>query len=154
MSQKKVLVIEDNPVYVRIIEKRLQNTGFITVTAQDGLLGYNLAKKIQPDLIVLDLMLPTMDGHKVCRLLKFDKTTKAIPVLILTSRGGEADVELSRYTRADAFLAKTVKSEEMIATVRRLLENAEHFDVERISFGGEELEILKCKHEPEKIEVA
>jgi DNA-binding response OmpR family regulator len=144
-NSKKALVIEDNLVYAKIVEKRLASDGFTVVHARDGLEGFNMARKIRPDLIILDLMLPTMDGHKVCRLLKFDRNCKNIPIVILTSRDTEADAELAEYSRADAFLAKTVNSAIMMDVVHRLLEAASQYEVEKVVFEGETLDVLKCR---------
>lgn len=145
LNPKKALVIEDNPVYAKIIEKRLASDGFAIVITHDGLTGFNLVRKIRPDIIILDLMLPTMDGHKICRLLKFDKTCKDIPIVILTSRDTEADAELAEYSRADAFLAKTVNGAIMMNVVHRLLEAASQYEVEKVVFEGETLDVLKCR---------
>jgi DNA-binding response OmpR family regulator len=141
----KALIIEDNPMYVKIVEKRLVQDGFTVFHARDGLEGFNLARKISPDIIILDLMLPTMDGHKICRLLKFDRTCKDIPIVILTSRDTEADAERAEYSRADAFLAKTVNGAIMMDVVHRLLETASQYEVEKVVFEGETLDVLKCK---------
>jgi DNA-binding response OmpR family regulator len=146
LNPKKALVIEDNPVYAKIIEKRLASDGIIVVHAQDGLVGFNLARKIRPDIIILDIMLPSLDGYKVCHLLKFDKTFKDIPIVILTSRDTDVDAELAEYARADAFLVKkTVNSTIMMDVVHKLIETTGKYDVEEVMFEGETLDVLKCK---------
>jgi DNA-binding response OmpR family regulator len=137
-TKATVLVVEDNPIYVKIIEKRLIGGGFKTVKASDGLIGYNLARKIQPDLILLDLMLPGLDGHKVCRLIKFHRHLRRIPIVIFTSRDTDIDRKTAYKSRADAFLSKTASSASMLDTVRRQLEKAEQDLIEISQFFTEE----------------
>jgi DNA-binding response OmpR family regulator len=145
---KTVLIIEDNAIYAKIIQKRLESRGYGTAVATDGLAGYNLARKIRPHLILLDLMLPGLDGHKICRLIKFDQNLRNTPIAIFTSRDSEADEAIARTARADAYMLKTVSAGTMLEIVRRLLEKAELYEVEHIRFHGEELQILKTKSEP------
>ena len=75
---KRILIIEDNVVFRKMLMLRLQSNGYETDFAEDGLAGLEKAQKTKPDLIFLDLMLPKMDGHKVCRLLKFDKKSYSV----------------------------------------------------------------------------
>jgi len=83
---RKILIVEDNIAFSNILRIRIEAKGYKTEIAHDGLEGLNLARQTSPDLILLDLMLPKMDGHKVCRLLKFDKNFQRVPIVILTSR--------------------------------------------------------------------
>ena len=145
---KTVLIIEDNSIYAKIIQKRLESRGFRTEMASDGLSGYELARQTRPDLILLDLMLPGLDGHKVCRLIKFDQNLRNTPVAIFTSRDTEADESIARTTRADAYMLKTVGAGTMIEIIRGLLEKAEKYEVEHIRLQGEEVAVLKPKCDP------
>jgi two-component system, OmpR family, alkaline phosphatase synthesis response regulator PhoP len=124
-SQKTILIIEDNPVYLSVLQKRLGSRGYNTVLAGDGLEGYNLARKVRPDLILLDLMLPVMDGHKVCRLIKFNRTLRDTPVAIFTSRDTEGDERQAKAFRADAYMVKTISPGCMIGIIEQLLEKAD-----------------------------
>ena len=118
---KKLLIIEDNVAFSKILRIRLESKGYTTLLAQDGLKGLNMARETSPDLILLDLMLPVMDGQKVCRLLKFDKRFQNVPIVILTSRDLDEDAELAKKSGADAFLVKTIHPEVMLDVIERLL---------------------------------
>ena len=119
---KRILVIEDNEEFRKILQIRLESNGYETISAQDGLEGLNLVKKVKPDLIILDLMLPHMDGHKVCRFIKFDRSIRHIPIIILTSRDLDEDAEMAKQLGADAFILKTTRAEIMMDVVHKLLE--------------------------------
>jgi DNA-binding response OmpR family regulator len=144
---KTILIIEDNLAYARLIQKRLESRGYGTVVATDGLDGYNLARKIRPDLILLDLMLPGMDGHKICHLLKFDQNLRNTPIAIFTSHDTEADKSIALAARADAYMPKPVSTATMLEIVRSLLEKAERYEVEHIRFKGEDVTVMKSKRE-------
>jgi DNA-binding response OmpR family regulator len=144
---KTVLIVEDNAVYTKIIQKRLESNGYRAVTAADGLTGYDMARKLRPDLILLDLMLPGLDGHKVCRLIKFDRSLRSTPVAIFTSRDTEADETTAKQARADAYMLKTVSAATMLEIVRSLIEKAEHFEIEHIQYQGADLQVLKPRCE-------
>ena len=120
---KRILIIDDDEAYCSMIKIRLESIGYETYTAHDGLDGFNLAKREMPDLILLDLMLPSMDGHKICRLIKFDKRFKNIPVIMLTSRDLEKDCDIAKRNGADAFIVKTTKSKILLDVIRQLLVN-------------------------------
>jgi adenylate cyclase len=140
---KTILVIEDNSAYARIVRKRLESNGYNVVIAADGLEGYSLARKLRPDLVLLDLILPKMDGHKVCRLIKFDRTLRHTPVAMFTSRDTEADESMAKAARADAYMLKLVSAGTMLEVIRGLLEKAERFEAEHLRFQGEDLTVLK-----------
>ena len=120
-SQSKILIIEDNDTYRKMMSMRLQSSGFHILLAEDGLQGLDMIRKWVPDLVVLDLMLPLMDGHKICRLTKSDKKTRHIPIVILTSRDLDEDADMAKKCGADAFIVKTTRSEIIIDVVNRLL---------------------------------
>lgn len=120
--QKRLLIIEDNPTYREMLKTRLEFNGYETIVAGDGLEGLNAVQREKPDLVIVDLMLPLMDGHKVCRFIKFDKRFKNTPVIILTSRDLDEDVELAKSCGVDAFIVKTRRSELIVDEVNRLLE--------------------------------
>jgi DNA-binding response OmpR family regulator len=117
----KVLCIEDDPVFVILLTRTLKAGGFVPLTAPDGPTGLTLAAAERPRLILLDIMMPEMDGFEVCRRLKADPRTAAIPVIILT---GLADAKLNiQAFRVGAALAliKPFKPEQLIATLRAAL---------------------------------
>lgn len=122
---KRILLVEDTKAFQKIMTKHLESHGFEVILAEDGLAGVNLAHETSPDLILLDLMLPKMDGHKVCRLLKFDQQFKDIPIIIFTSRDSDKDADLAKDTRADAFVVKTTRMPVVMDVIERLLEKQE-----------------------------
>jgi DNA-binding response OmpR family regulator len=117
----KILIIEDCRVTSELLKSILTARGFECSTAMDGLEGLRAAKEIKPDLILLDVMLPTMNGFKVCRLLKFDKEFKNIPIIMLTSRSRTEDTEIGISTGADAYIQKPLETGSLIAEMERLL---------------------------------
>ena len=137
MGKARILVVEDNRSLVRVYERLLQKEGYEVLTAFDGLEGLQKALKEKPDLIILDIIMPKMDGYEVCRYLKRNPDTATIPVLILTRMGslGGPDSEKSKrhyYERtkeqlagfdvgAMDFLSKPVTAKEMLERVKGLL---------------------------------
>jgi two-component system alkaline phosphatase synthesis response regulator PhoP len=121
-AQKKILIVDDDPAVCNMLEKLLKVHSYSTLTAQDGLQALNTARTGKPDLIILDVMLPGMDGYKVCRWIKFDQQLKKIPVMILTSRMSPQDEQLAFECGADAFVTKAVKTEVIVSHVKKLLE--------------------------------
>jgi len=126
-ENKNILIVEDNPIFLKMVKARLENKGYSVAYAEDGLTGYSQALRDHPNLIILDLMLPKMDGHKVCRLLKFNKKFHDTPIIILTSRDLEEDAELAKKNGADAFVVKTTKSEILMDVVNKLLTRQEAY---------------------------
>ena len=121
-AQKKVLIVDDNAAVCTMLEKLFRLENFLTAVANDGLQCLQLARVEKPDLIVLDVMLPGMDGYKVCRMIKFDHQLKDIPVLILTSRMGDEDEKLAYQCGADAFVVKATKTDNILVEARKLME--------------------------------
>ncbi len=118
---RHILIIEDNVTFRKMLKIRLESNGYRISVAEDGLSGLNAARTSKPDLILLDLMLPKMDGHNVCRLLKFDHKYRHIPVIILTARDLENDAELAKQHGADAYIVKTTRHEVMLEVIQKLL---------------------------------
>jgi len=123
MSDKmyKIVIVEDNPAFQKVLRMRLESKGYQVVSADDGIAGLNTIRKEVPDLIISDLMLPGMDGHKICRLAKFDARLKHIPFMMLTSRDLDKDANLAKKCGADAFVTKTAKAEAVLNVVQKLL---------------------------------
>lgn len=120
-GRKRILIVEDNEMFQKILKKRFESQGYDAIVTVDGLQGLEAARKEKPDLILLDLLLPKMDGHKVCRLVKHDQSIRDIPVAIFTSRDRDEDAELAKSCGADAFIVKTTRSEVMMNVVEQLL---------------------------------
>ena len=118
---KRVLLVDDEPNIVLLIEARLRANGYDVVSAVDGLMALEMVKKEKPDLIILDLMLPKMDGYKVCGLLKKDLRYSKIPILLFTARAQEADVRLGQEVGADAYLTKPFEPKTLLSKIQELL---------------------------------
>lgn len=124
MPGKKILVVEDDALIRELVKINLEAAGFTIVLATDGFQGLEMARTENPDLIVLDIMLPKMDGFKVCRILKFDDKYKHIPIIMLTARIQEVDKETGFKTGADAYMTKPFDPEELIKKINQTLEQA------------------------------
>lgn len=107
------------------VKMQLEANGFKVLTAKDGQEGLDKARKENPDLIILDLMLPRIDGYKVCRMLKFDEKYKKIPVIIYTARAQEADEKLGYEVGADAYMTKPFDPKKLLARINELLNSRE-----------------------------
>lgn len=129
---RKILIIEDEPDTVQILTKRLSDNGFAVVVADDGYKGIELAHKEKPDLIILDLMLPKMDGQKVCGLLKRDTRCAKIPIIIFSARAQKEDMELGKELGADAYITKPFESQILLSKITELLADNPKIDVENV----------------------
>jgi PAS domain S-box-containing protein len=119
---EKILIADDSPLVVMLLSNLLRSQGYQVATASDGVLATQRAYSERPDLIVLDIFMPRMNGYQVCRLLKSDPAVAGIPVIILTGSEEAGTAEFwSLQTGADAFLVKGNDHEELLATVTRLL---------------------------------
>ena len=118
---KKILVVDDEVNIVELLEMRLRANSYDVITAFDGVEGLEKARREFPDLILLDVMMPKMDGFNVCRLLKFDEQFKAIPIILLTARKQEIDQETSRQVGADAYIAKPFENDVLLDKMKELL---------------------------------
>lgn len=125
MPGKKILVVEDDALIRELDRVNLESAGFTVVMATDGFQGLEMARTENPDLIVLDIMLPKMDGFKVCRILKFDDKYKHIPIIMLTARIQEVDKETGFKTGADGYMTKPYDPEELIKKINQVLADFE-----------------------------
>jgi DNA-binding response OmpR family regulator len=122
MDKKKILIIDDESDLVEMISIRLEVNNYQVIAASDGQEGLDKARTEKPDLIILDLMLPKLDGCQVCRMLKFDEKYKQIPIIIFTARAQETDVRLGKEAGADAYITKPFEPDILLFKVRELLE--------------------------------
>jgi DNA-binding response OmpR family regulator len=118
MSPKKILIVDDEADLVETIRFPLELEGFQVLAAHNGEEGLNQARSENPDLILLDLMLPKLDGYKICRLLKFDDRYKHIPIFMLTAKTQEKDKILGKETGADEYFTKPFDIDELIAKIK------------------------------------
>jgi DNA-binding response OmpR family regulator len=118
---KKILVVDDEPDILETIKMRLEANGYNVLTATDGNEGYKKAKTELPDLIILDLMLPGLDGYQVCRLLKFDENYRHTPIIMLTAKSQEEDKMWGEKAGANYYLTKPFRPNELLQKVKELL---------------------------------
>jgi DNA-binding response OmpR family regulator len=121
MSPKKILIVDDEVDLVETVRFPLEIEGFDTLVSYNGEDGLNQARKEKPDLIILDLMLPKLDGYKVCRLLKFDERYKHIPILMLTAKTQEKDKIMGKETGADEYITKPFEMDYLMEKVKAYL---------------------------------
>ena len=124
LAKKKILVIEDEPDFSKAVQVLLEANGFEVLSAYSGKEGLAMAKQGSPDLIVLDVMLPEIDGYKICRLLKFDERYKKIPIIMLTARAQEQDRQLGVQTGADAYMVKSEKPDVLVEKIQSFLKHS------------------------------
>jgi len=121
MSKKRILVVDDEPELVKAMQIRIELAGYEILVACNGREGLEKARKEKPDLIILDLMLPKMDGYKVCAMLKHDARYMKIPIIMLTARAQESDEKLGYECGADCFITKPFQHEAVLAKIKELL---------------------------------
>ena len=119
---KKILICEDSPTLINFLKKSLSKEGYEVSTADNGQEALQLARNESPDLILLDLMLPQIDGLKICRMLKFDEKYKDIPIVMFTAKGEESDQQLGYEVGADAYIPKSIGPVKLLEKIRDLLE--------------------------------
>ena len=117
-GKPRVLIVDDEPDLLTVLKFGLESEGYEVLQATDGEQGLAFARQYLPDLMVLDLMLPRMDGYKVCRALKFDERYKRIPIFILSSRSGETDRRLALELGADEVHTKPYDMRSLVASIR------------------------------------
>lgn len=122
-AKPRILIVDDEPDLLTVLKFGLEAEGFDVLQASDGEQGLALARQTLPDLMVLDLMLPRMDGYKVCRALKFDERYQQIPIFILSARSGETDRRLALELGADEVHTKPYDMRSLIARIRQRLES-------------------------------
>lgn len=121
MVKKRILLIEDEADMVYALTLQLEAIHYEVLSATDGQTGLDMARKEKPDLIILDLMLPKMDGYKICRMLKFDERYKKIPIIMFTARVQDQDKKLGQEVGADAYITKPFDSQVLLDKINTLL---------------------------------
>src|SRR5215831_1182842 len=122
---RTILVIDDEPELVKLLDYNLSKAGYLVISAKDGESGLAAARKHAPYAIILDVMMPGLDGWEVCKRLRQDASTSALPVLMLTAKGEEGDRVLGLELGADDYLTKPFGVRELIARVKALLRRLE-----------------------------
>jgi DNA-binding response OmpR family regulator len=118
---EKILVIEDDPGTLRLMVYSLQHEGYQVISAANGLEGLRKAQEEEPDLVVLDVMLPGIDGYEVCHRLRAEPHTAHLPILMLSGKAQETDKATGLKVGADDYIAKPVSPSETADRVRKLL---------------------------------
>ncbi len=144
---RKILVIEDERDILDLVRHYLEKEGFRTRTAADGGAGLTAARQERPDLIVLDLMLPGMDGLELCKKLRADPATALTPVIMLTAKADETDRIVGLELGADDYLTKPFSPKELVARVKALLRRTEQRDTPAQSYTYGALRLDATRHE-------
>ena len=118
---ERILVVEDDPIALRFARYTLLQEGYQVLTAPNGLEGLRKAQRESPDLIILDIMLPGIDGFEICHRLRAEPETARIPILMLTAKAQEADRETGLKVGADDYLTKPALPSEIVRRVQALL---------------------------------
>lgn len=125
MAEKhRILLVDDEPSIVKMVGKRLEVEGFEVLVAMDGQEGLTKARAEQPDLVILDLMLPKLNGYEVCTMLKQDARFQKIPIVLVTARAQEKDERLGMECGANAYVRKPFRAQELLEQIRALLSAA------------------------------
>lgn len=120
-NEKAILVVDDEKNIRELVKFNLESRGFKVIEAADGEEALNLVKTMAPDLIILDLKLPKIDGLEVCRILKGDPSTKKLPIIMLTALGDEIDKIVGLEMGADDYITKPFSPRELVARVRAVM---------------------------------
>src|SRR6516162_7864867 len=132
----KILVVDDEPEAVELVEFNLKQAGFDVLTAADGAEALKKAHAALPSLVVLDLMLPEVDGLEVCKMLRRDPATANIPIVMVTAKAAEIDRVLGLELGADDYLTKPFSPRELVLRIKRILLRGQGGgDPEMLSFG-------------------
>ena len=121
-DNKKILIVDDEQDIVETLKFILEAHGYTCFCAYNGEDGLNLAKEIMPDLIILDVMMPKINGYKISRLLKYDNKYKNIPIIMVTARSQEQDRLIGEETGVNEYISKPFELEDILASVKKYLD--------------------------------
>jgi len=120
----RILAVDDSPTVLEMITQILESAGYSVLTAIDGAEALDAARAERPDLILLDVMLPKLDGYRVCRLLKFDQNYRDIPIIMLTAKAEDQAMATGIRTGADQYLTKPVDPDTLLSAIAAELAEA------------------------------
>jgi two-component system cell cycle response regulator len=120
----RVLVVDDNFVNVRLLEELLKSAAYEVTTAMSGDAALEKIAQSRPDIVLLDVMMPGMDGYEVCRRIRQEEKTAQLPVIMVTALDKESDREMALAAGANDFLSKPVEDNLLLPAIRRILGNA------------------------------
>ena len=143
MTRERILLIEDEPDIAEVLQYNLEKEGFQVETARRGDMGLEAIRREVPDLLLLDLMLPGIDGLELTRILKRDSATSRLPIVMLTARGEEVDRIVGLELGADDYISKPFSPREVVLRVKAVLRRLQHEEgpAERLEVGGIELDV-------------
>ncbi len=125
MERKRILVVDDEIYIVHILEFSLTMEGYTVLTASDGQEALKTIEAERPDLVVLDIMMPSLDGYQVCRKLRQDDQFQNLPVILLSAKGRPVDREAGLEAGADDYITKPFSPRKLLEKIRELLERKE-----------------------------
>ena len=120
-AAKRVLICDDDPVILRLIQVNLELEGYEVLLAHDGEKAIEVAQAGRPDLIILDIMMPRLDGYQTCERLKADDSTKEIPVVFLSAKAQQSDIEKGRTFGVSEYVTKPFDPNDLVDVVERVL---------------------------------
>ncbi|MDD3295826.1 MAG: response regulator [Candidatus Omnitrophica bacterium] len=120
-EQKRILIADDEPDFIYVLSVRLEVNGYEVITARDGEEALSKTKEEEPDLVILDLMMPKINGFEVCRMLKFDDAYKNIPIVILSALDQQRDRDKATTNGADAYFIKPFDLKLLLTKIEDLL---------------------------------
>ncbi len=121
-NSKKILIVDDDKDFLKALKIVLEDKGYSIVTATDGAQALELARTESPNLILLDIMLPGMNGFKVCRFLKFDENYKDIPIIIISAKSDQEDKRLGKQMGAELYITKPFENGELLQAIKQLIQ--------------------------------
>lgn len=133
---RKILVVDDERHIVRLVQVNLEKVGYQVVTAYDGVEALEQVAKERPDMIILDVMMPRMDGFEVLKKLQADSQTRDIPVIMLTAKAQDADIFRGWSSGVSSYLTKPFNPRELLTFVQRIFQSLE--EGPSTGYGGEE----------------
>jgi DNA-binding response OmpR family regulator len=149
VSKKKIVIIEDEPDILEVLSYNLKREGYDILTATDGVQGLSLVRKEVPDMVLLDLMLPGMDGVEICSAIKKDQQTQNTLIIMVTAKGEESDIVLGLGVGADDYITKPFSPKELIARVKAVMRRGVMVDKansqEKIEIGPLTIDTVKYR---------
>ena len=127
---KEILIVDDEPGIVVPIQFLMEQQGYLVMIAERGEDALDLIYKYKPDLVLLDIMLPGIDGYEVCEIIRLNPDYREIKIIFLTAKGREVDIAKGLALGADAYITKPFSNDELVASVKELLEST-HEEVSR-----------------------
>ncbi|MFH0984819.1 MAG: response regulator [Candidatus Omnitrophota bacterium] len=146
MTNESILLIEDEKNIIELVKYNLEQEGFRVLTATKGSTGLETALREKPALVVLDLMLPEMNGLEICKTLKQNDKARTIPIIMLTAKGAESDKIVGLELGADDYITKPFSPRELVARIKAVLRRTREKPVQEILRSGT-LELDRTKHE-------